>query len=106
MVHISGIGPVEANAVGSVDEGLELEFEHDSDWSGLGDGDPGEDPDSNSEGYYGNDYPEVIASPESKLIGVYSLTVVLSGGWRRWRIFRREGLLECHEGLSWRWSAW
>lgn len=60
VVHLSGIGPVDATALGAVGAaGLELEFEHDSDWSALGDGENGEDPDSNSEGYYGNDYPEV-----------------------------------------------
>lgn len=55
---MSGIGPVDADAVGGVDAGLELQFEHDSDWSDLGE-DAGEDPDSNSEGHYGNDYPDV-----------------------------------------------
>lgn len=58
VVRLSGIGPVDENAVGTTAD-VELEFEHDSDWSDLGDGDDGEDPDSNSEGYYGNDYPEV-----------------------------------------------
>lgn len=58
VVCLSGIGPVDENAVGTTAD-VELEFEHDSDWSELGDGDDGEDPDSNSEGYYGNDYPEV-----------------------------------------------
>lgn len=59
VVRLSGIGPIDANAMGvTIVAGLELEFEHDSDWSGLGE-DDGEDPDSNSEGYYGNDYPEV-----------------------------------------------
>ena len=58
VVRLSGIGPVDENAVGTTAD-LELEFEHDSDWSELGDGDDGEDPDSNSEGYYRNDYPEV-----------------------------------------------
>lgn len=57
VVHLSGIGPVDENAGGMAD--VELQFEHDSDWSELGDGDAGEDPDSNSEGFYGNDYPEV-----------------------------------------------
>lgn len=58
-MRLSGIGPVDANAVGTVGAvGLELKFEHDSDWSELGNKDVGDDPDSNSEGYYGNDYPE------------------------------------------------
>lgn len=61
VVCLSGIGPVDENAVGTMAD-VELEFEHDSDWSELGDGDDGEDPDSNSEGYYGNDYPEVKSS--------------------------------------------
>lgn len=61
VVRLSGIGPVDENAVGTMAAGVELEFEHDSDWSGLGEeDDDGEDPDSNSEGYYGNDYPEVM----------------------------------------------
>lgn len=60
VVRLSGIGPVDATVVGAAGVAeLELEFEHDSDWSALGDGENGEDPDSNSEGYYGNDYPEV-----------------------------------------------
>lgn len=58
MVRLSGIGPVDENATVEA-AGVELEFEHDSDWSELGDSDAGEDADSNSEGYYGNDYPEV-----------------------------------------------
>lgn len=58
VVRLSGIGPVDENAIGTTAD-VELEFEHESDWSELGDGDDGEDPDSNSEGYYGNDYPEV-----------------------------------------------
>lgn len=61
MVLLSGIGPVDLNAVGTT-AGMDLKFEHDSDWSELGDKDGGEDPDSNSEGFYGNDYPEVRAS--------------------------------------------
>lgn len=56
VVCLSGIGPVDENAVWTT--GIELKFEHDSDWSELGDGDAGEDPDSNSEGFHGNDYPE------------------------------------------------
>lgn len=71
MVHLSGIGPVDANAVSSVDVELELQFEHDSDWSELGEGDAGEDPDSNSEGYYGNDYPEVL---EGSLVHEHTLS--------------------------------
>ena len=63
VVRLSGIGPVDENAVGTMAD-VELEFAHDSDWSDLGDGDDGEDPDSNSEGYYGNDYPEVKAWPD------------------------------------------
>lgn len=58
VICLSGIGPVDENAVGTTAD-VELVFEHDSDWSELDDGDDGEDPDSNSEGYYGNDYPEV-----------------------------------------------
>lgn len=57
VVRLSGIGPVDENAIWTT--GIELKFEHDSDWSELGDGDEGDDPDSNSEGFYGNDYPEV-----------------------------------------------
>eukprot|EP00903_Cladosiphon_okamuranus_P009330 g8898.t2 len=57
VVRLSGIGPVDESAVGMMAD-VELEFEHDSDWSELGEGDDGEDTDSNSEGYYGNDYPE------------------------------------------------
>ncbi|CAM9969161.1 unnamed protein product [Scytosiphon promiscuus] len=57
VVRLSGIGPVDENAVGATPD-VELEFEYDSDRSELGDGEEGEDPDSNSEGYYGNDYPE------------------------------------------------
>ena len=38
--------------------GLELTFENISDWSEPDD-DAGEDPDSNSEGFFANDYPEV-----------------------------------------------
>ncbi|CAM9261899.1 unnamed protein product, partial [Hapterophycus canaliculatus] len=57
VVRLSGIGPVDENAVGATLD-VELEFEYDSDRSELGDGEEGEDPDSNSEGYYGNDYPE------------------------------------------------
>lgn len=60
LVRLSGIGPVDEGALGTTAD-VELEFAHDSDWSDLGDGDDGEDPDSNSEGYYGNDYPEVNA---------------------------------------------
>ncbi len=58
VVRLSGIGPVDEDAIGTTAD-VELKFAHDSDWSDLGDGDDGEDPDSNSEGYYGNDYPEV-----------------------------------------------
>lgn len=58
VVRLSGIGPVDVNAVGTT-AGMDLKFEHDSDWSELDDEDGGEDPDSNSEGFYGNDYPEV-----------------------------------------------
>lgn len=64
MVRLSGIGPVDENAVWTT--GVELRFEHDSDWSELGDGEAGEDPDSNSEGFYGNDYPEVGGHELSK----------------------------------------
>lgn len=58
VVRLSGIGPVDESVVGAV--GMELIFEHDSEWSELGNSDAGEDPDSNSEGFYGNDYPEVM----------------------------------------------
>lgn len=66
MVRLSGIGPVDENAVWTT--GIELKFEHDSDWSELGDGDEGEDPDSNSEGFYGNDYPEVGGQSEAHYV--------------------------------------
>lgn len=58
VVRLSGIGPVDENAVWTTPD-VELDFEYDSDRSELGEGEEGEDPDSNSEGYYGNDYPEV-----------------------------------------------
>lgn len=57
VVHLSGIGPIDENAADTM--GLELTFEHDCDWSELGDDDLGDEPDPNSEGYYANDYPEV-----------------------------------------------
>lgn len=57
VVHLSGIGPIDENAADTM--GLEITFERDCDWSELGNDDLGDEPDSNSEGYYANDYPEV-----------------------------------------------
>lgn len=65
-MRLSGIGPIDESAVGTMAD-VELEFEHDSDWSELGEVENGEDPDSNSEGYYGNDYPEVKELTEVKV---------------------------------------
>lgn len=90
-MRLSGIGPVDENAVGTMAAGVELEFEHDSDWSGLGEEGDGEDPDSNSEGYYGNDYPEVMRA-HNGMTRMHRLVVAcLFTGVVIFRISRRLG---------------
>jgi hypothetical protein len=60
VVQVQGLGFVEGGA-GAGAEG-ELVFEEDSDWSECGD----EEPDSNDEDYYANDYPEQPSSEDDE----------------------------------------